>query len=70
MLDKSEKQVELLIQGSTIDYVICKRKIQLEKGYMPPSWLKEELLLSENIDHSPTSLMVRLRAIKKAGMFD
>lgn len=67
---KISDQVKYLIDHPDAEYVICKRKIQLDPGLTPPLWLKKELLDSENIDHSPTSLVARSSLFQSLGGFD
>ena len=66
---KLTDQVHFLLENPRCDYVISKRKIYLEPGVERPSWLKKELLDSENIDYSPSSLLARTSLFQKIGTF-
>lgn len=63
-------QVKYLLDYPEAEYVICKRKIRLEPGLTKPPWLRKELLDSENVDYSPSSLVARASAFQVIGMFD
>lgn len=63
-------QVNYLLDKPLCEYVISKRKIFMEPGIEPPYWLKKELLDSENIDYSPSSLLARTSLFQKIGFFN
>jgi glycosyltransferase involved in cell wall biosynthesis len=67
---KLSDQVNYLLDNPEAEYVICKRKVFLEPGLTPPSWLRKELLDSENVDYSPSSLVARASAFQEIGMFN
>lgn len=68
--NKLTDQVNYLMEHPEVEYVISMRKTVLEEGVEPPGWLKKELLDSENIDHSPSSLLARKSVFKKVGIFN
>lgn len=68
--NKLSDQVNYLLENPQTDYVISMRKTVLEEGVTPPAWLKKELLDSENIDHSPSSLLARKSVFEKVGFFN
>ncbi len=67
--NKLSDQVNYLLDNPEIEYVISMRKTVLEEGVTPPAWLKKELLDSENVDHSPSSLLARKSIFDKVGLF-
>lgn len=67
---KLTEQIKYLMENPNTEFVISMRKTVLEKGISPPSWLKKELLDSENIDHSPSSLLAKKSLFDKIGTFN
>jgi glycosyltransferase involved in cell wall biosynthesis len=67
---KLTDQVNYLVENPVCEYVVSKRKIYMEPGIQRPSWLKKELLDSEDVDYSPSSLLARASLFQKIGFFN
>lgn len=67
---KLTEQVKYLLENPEAEYVICKSKFFLEPGLTPPSWFRKNLLDTENVDNSPSSLVARASVFQEIGMFD
>lgn len=68
--EKLEKQMRYLLAHPEVMFVISKRKLLLQPGVERPYWLKEELLHSENVDYSPSSIVSRSSVFEKIGTFN
>lgn len=66
---KLTDQVNYLMEHPEMEYVISMRKTVLVEGVHSPRWLKKELINSEKIDHSPSSLLARKSVFQKVGIF-
>lgn len=68
--NKLRVQMGFLLQHPDVQYVLCKNRLFLEPGIKRPSWLKQELLESPQLDFSPGALVARKTIFQQLGQFD
>jgi len=67
---KLTAQVNYLLEHPEVGFVLARQKLFIETDIKKPSWLKEEMLRTDQVGYLPGTLLARKSVFDKIGLFD